>query len=225
MVTSNTAFGGGGGSTGLSVGGLVSPAVDGFSVGMTVGGRVGNAEAGAREGLSVGEAVVGTEVGAVGTAVVGVADGIAVGANVGSPAFGVGNAVGMAEGTAVGFAVGMAEGTAVGVAVGVAVGMAEGTAVMIVDTYSVTPVDSIDTKVVLVSSVFKRLVSTGVLSGHSHVMFVGDRLITKQPLSDTTPSETVLQVEVMNDVGHRCVTQPPTTPSQVMLAVAPSEQA
>jgi hypothetical protein len=56
ITTSKSALGGGGGITGLSVGGLVSPLTDGFSVGTMVGGRVGNSEMGWREGLSVGEA-------------------------------------------------------------------------------------------------------------------------------------------------------------------------
>jgi hypothetical protein len=83
MARVNSARGGGGGSTGLSVGALVSPASDGVSVLRTDGARLGSADRGTREGLAVGAAV--------GIAVVGTAEGTAVGV-----------VVGIAEGTAVG---------------------------------------------------------------------------------------------------------------------------
>ena len=68
MVRVNSARAGGSGSTGLSVGALVSPGSDGVSVLRTLGARLGSAERGAREGLAdgatVGIAVVGTAEGA-----------------------------------------------------------------------------------------------------------------------------------------------------------------
>ena len=75
----NSASGGGGGSTGLSVGALVSPASDGVSVLRTDGARLGSGEMGARDGLTVGAADGSVVVGTTEGSVVGVAEGAGAG--------------------------------------------------------------------------------------------------------------------------------------------------
>ena len=71
---SNRAAGGGGGATGLSVGGLESPERDGFSVRDMLGSLLGTDDSGSREGLADGDGE--------GNAVTGDVEGTALGRSV-----------------------------------------------------------------------------------------------------------------------------------------------